>query len=160
MTEITRRRFGQVCMLGLSAMGLSAMGTAKAQPFERVVALPHGGSAPALGMGSWQLAQGRHPAAGEEDALRTGLGLGMRLIDTAEMYGDGRSETMIGRVIAGRRDKVFLVSKVLPSNATSAADIRHACAGSLARLKTDHLDLYLLHWRGGLHRLDIVVRTF
>jgi len=109
-----------------------------------------GGSAPALGMGSWRLGQGRRPATAEEEALRTGLSLGMTLVDTAEMYGNGTSEEMVGRVIGGQREKVFLVSKVLPSNATRADDIRRACAASLTRLKTDYMDLYLLHWRGGV----------
>jgi diketogulonate reductase-like aldo/keto reductase len=96
-------------------------------------------------MGSWRLAQGRRSAATEEEALRTGLSLGMTLIDTAEMYGNGTSEEMVGRVIAGQRDRVFLVSKVL---------------ASLARLKTNYMDLYLLHWRGGVRDLRVVVDAF
>jgi len=88
-----------------------------------MVGLPQGGSAPALGMGSWRPAQGRHPVAEEENALRTGLSLGMTLIDTAEMYGSGASEEMIGRVIAGQREKVFLVSK-------SCRPTRHALTTS------------------------------
>ena len=155
MKAMTRRQFGMVC-----AAGVVASGAARAQQSSRMVALPHGGSAPALGMGSWRLAQGRRPVAQEEDALRTGLSLGMTLIDTAEMYGSGSSEEMIGRVIAGQREKVFLVSKVLPSNATRADTIRRACVASLARLNTEYVDLYLLHWRGGVRRLDIVVDTF
>ncbi len=99
----------------------------------------------ALGQGSWHLAQGRHPATAEEEALRTGLSLGMTLIDTAELYGDGRSEELIKHVIAGRRDRVFLVSKVLPNHAVGDG-IARACEASLARLGTDYLDLYLLHW--------------
>jgi len=83
----------------------------------------------------------------------------MTLIDTAEVYGQGRAEEMVGRVIAGQRDKLFLVSKVAPSHAT-ATGIRAANAASLARLGTDHLDLYLLHWRGGLSDLGIVVDSF
>jgi diketogulonate reductase-like aldo/keto reductase len=101
---------------------------------------------PALGQGSWHLAEGRHPESVEEEALRTGLSLGMTLIDTAEMYSNGRSEELIGRVIASQRDRVFLVSKVLP-NHTTGDGIARACEGSLARLGTDYLDLYLLHWR-------------
>ena len=81
----------------------------------RTVKFHDGTIVPALGQGSWHFAQGRHPEAAEEDALRTGLSLGMTLIDTAEMYSDGRSEELIGRVIAGQRDRVFLVSKVLPN---------------------------------------------
>lgn len=92
--------------------------------------------------------------------MRTGLSLGMSLIDTAEMYGSGSSEEMIARVIAGRRSEVFLVSKVLPSNATTARGIRNACTNSLKRLGTDHLDLYLLHWRAQVRDLALVVDTF
>ncbi|MCD9028128.1 aldo/keto reductase [Luteimonas sp. BDR2-5] len=113
---------------------------------------------PALGQGSWNLGQGRHPAAQEIDALRTGCGLGMTLIDTAEMYGDGRSESLIGRALAGLAQRPRLVSKVLPSNA-SARGIVRACEASLARLGVERLDLYLLHWRGGA-RLPEVVDTF
>lgn len=111
------------------------------------VALPGGERVPAFGLGTWCL--GDHRAArGEELAtLRLGLDLGARLIDTAEMYGDGRSEQLVGEAIAGRRDEVFLVTKLLPHHATSrgAAD---ACEASLRRLGTDRIDLYLLHWRG------------
>ena len=99
-----------------------------------------------LGQGSWHPAQGRHPEAVEEEALRTGLSLGMTLVDTAEICGDGHSEEMISRVIAGQRQRVFLVSKV-HANHVSEDGIVHACEPSLARLGTDYLDLYLLHWR-------------
>lgn len=155
MTMMTRRTFGVVCAAGVLANGL-----ARAQQAPRMVRLPQGGTAPTLGMGSWRLAQGRRPIDQEEAALRTGLSLGMTLIDTAEMYGSGTSEEMVGRVIAGQREKVFLVSKVLPSNAARAEHIRRACAASLQRLNTDSMDLYLLHWRGGVRRLDVVVDTF
>jgi diketogulonate reductase-like aldo/keto reductase len=111
------------------------------------VPLPSGETIPALGMGTWHLGQGRHPEAVEIEALQTGLDLGMTLIDTAEMYGDGASERLIGRAIDGRRDDVFLVSKVLPHHATRHGTIA-ACESSLRRLGTDRLDLYLLHWRG------------
>ena len=154
MEGLTRRQAGVAC----AVVALSG-GSAAAQPRAPVVELPHGGSAPALGQGSWHLAQGRHPAAEEEEALRTGIALGMTLIDTAEVYGQGRAEEMVGRVIAGQRDKVFLVSKVAPSHAT-ANGIRAACAASLNRLATDHLDLYLLHWRGGVADLGVVVDSF
>jgi diketogulonate reductase-like aldo/keto reductase len=113
----------------------------------RAVELPSGEKIPALGMGTWHLGQGRHPAQAEIDAVRTGLDLGMSLIDTAEMYGDGASEQLVGRAIGGRRDDVFLVSKVLPNHATFDGTIA-ACEASLRRLDTDRLDLYLLHWRG------------
>jgi diketogulonate reductase-like aldo/keto reductase len=103
---------------------------------------------PRLGQGTWRMGEGLAPAAQEVDALRLGLDLGMTLIDTAEMYGDGEAERIAGRAIAGcPRDAVFLVSKVLPSNA-SRAGVPRACAASLKRLGTDYLDLYLLHWQG------------
>lgn len=126
---------------------------------ERTVKFHDGTVVPALGQGSWHLAQGRHPAAEEEEALRTGLALGMTLIDTAEVYSNGRSEELIGRAIAGQRDHAFLVSKVLPSHVTGDGMAR-ACAASLARLGTDHLDLYLLHWRNGITDLSGVVTAF
>ena len=125
----------------------------------RTVKFHDGTIVPALGQGSWHLAQGRHPEAVEEEALRTGLSLGMTLIDTAEIYSDGRSEELIGHVIAGQRDRVFLVSKVRPI--TSAGDgIARACQASLPRLGTDHLDLYLLHWRNRDTDLAGVVAAF
>ncbi len=98
-----------------------------------------------IGQGSWYIEQGDQREA--MAALRRGLDLGLAHIDTAEMYGDGRSEAIIGEAIAGRRDEVFLVSKVLPHNA-SKAGTRAACERSLRHLKTDRLDCYLLHWRG------------
>jgi len=125
----------------------------------RAVKFPDGTVVPAVGQGSWHLAQGRHPEAAEEQALSLGVSLGMRLIDTAELYGDGRAENLISRVIANRRDQVFLVSKVLP-NHTSGDGIVRACEGSLARLGTDYLDLYLLHWRNADTDLSRVVGSF
>jgi diketogulonate reductase-like aldo/keto reductase len=122
------------------------------------VELPSGARIPALGMGTWHLGQGRHPEQVEVEALRTGIERGMSLVDTAEMYGDGDSERLVGRAIAGRRDAVFLVSKVLPRHATYEGTIR-ACEHSLARLGTDWLDLYLLHWRGQVP-LEETVRAF
>src|SRR5262249_22729691 len=95
----------------------------------------------------------------EEEALRTGLSLGMTLIDTAEMYGDGRSEKLIGRVIAGQRDRVFLVTKVWPTHVTGNG-IARACEASLGRLGTDHLDLYLLHWPSRDAELSSIVAAF
>jgi diketogulonate reductase-like aldo/keto reductase len=102
---------------------------------------------PALGMGTWRMGERRALHDEELGSLRRGIDLGMRLIDTAEMYGDGAAETLVGEAIAGRRDEVFLVSKVYPHNATRRGTIA-ACERSLARLGTDRLDLYLLHWRG------------
>ena len=118
---------------------------------------------PALGQGSWHLAQGRRPDAVEEEALRTGLSLGMSLIDTAEVYGDGKSEELVGRAVAGQRDRVFLVSKVWPTHVMEKGTAR-ACEASLARLGTGYLDLYLLHWPswppGGLIDLSVAVTAF
>lgn len=113
----------------------------------RAVTLPAGVQVCAYGQGTWHV--GDDPAArGEEMAtLRLGLDLGATLIDTAEMYGDGRAETLVGEAIAGRREEAFLVSKVYPHNATRQGAVA-ACERSLRRLKTDRLDLYLLHWRG------------
>jgi diketogulonate reductase-like aldo/keto reductase len=100
---------------------------------------------PVIGQGTWSVEEGDRTAAFA--ALRVGLDLGMTHIDTAEMYGDGAAEEVVGEAIAGRRDRVFLVSKVLPENASRAGTVA-ACERSLARLKTDRLDCYLLHWRG------------
>ena len=113
----------------------------------RQVTLPNGERVPALGMGTWNMGDDRATRVEEIATLRLGLDLGLRLIDTAEMYGEGLSESLIGEAIAGRRDEVFLVSKVYPHNA-SRRDIAAACERSLRRLGTDRLDLYLLHWRG------------
>jgi diketogulonate reductase-like aldo/keto reductase len=113
----------------------------------RAVTLPNGTSVPALGMGTWYLGEDPDGHDIQLSALRTGIDIGLTLIDTAEMYGDGAAEKLVGRAISGRRDKVFLVSKVLPSNATRRGTIE-ACQNSLRRLRTDHLDMYLLHWRG------------
>jgi diketogulonate reductase-like aldo/keto reductase len=117
--------------------------------------LPSGETIPVLGQGTWHLGQGRHPRADEIDALRLGIDLGMTMIDTAEMYGDGASEQLVGEAIAGRRDDVFLISKVLPEHASRAGTIA-ACEASLRRLGTDRLDLYLLHWRGPIALQDTV----
>jgi len=113
----------------------------------RTVRLPDGTDVPALGQGTWRMGEGRHSARAEADALRQGIDLGMSLIDTAEMYGDGASERVVADAIDGQRDRVFLVSKIYPQNATRRG-IPTACDGSLARLRTDRIDLYLLHWRG------------
>ena len=118
---------------------------AKVDSTVRQVKFPDGTTIPALGQGSWHLGQGRHPADVEEEALRTGLSLGMTLIDTSGNYGDGQSEKLISHVIAGWRDRVFLVSKVEADQVTGD-EMARACEASLARLGTNYLDLYLLHW--------------
>lgn len=112
----------------------------------------------ALGQGTWYIGDDRARRAEEIAALRLGIDLGMTLIDTAEMYGDGRSESLVGEAMAGLRDRVFLVSKVLPSNA-SRKGMTRSCEGSLKRLRTDRLDLYLLHW-SSQHPLEEIVRGF
>lgn len=114
----------------------------------RQVKLPCGISVPALGQGTWYMGESSSAAAEEVKSLQLGIDLGMTLIDTAEMYASGGSEKVVGKAIAGRRDKVYLVSKVLPSNA-SKRGTPAACEASLRRLGTDYLDLYLYHWRGG-----------
>lgn len=119
------------------------------------VTLPNGTRVPALGQGTWRMGESRSTAAAEVRALQAGIDLGMTLIDTAEMYADGGSETVVGEAIRGRRDAVFLVSKVLPSNASHRGTIA-ACEASLKRLGTDHVDLYLLHWRGRYPLADTV----
>jgi diketogulonate reductase-like aldo/keto reductase len=113
----------------------------------RTVRLPSGEAVPALGQGTWRMAEDPARRKHEIAALRLGVDLGMTLIDTAEMYADGAAEELVAEAIAGRRDEVFLVSKVLPQNASRRRTIA-ACEGSLRRLGTDRLDLYLLHWRG------------
>jgi diketogulonate reductase-like aldo/keto reductase len=118
---------------------------AASKPAARTVRLPDGTTVPALGQGCWHLGQGIHPPAVEEEALRTGISLGMTLIDTSGNYGNGRSEEFISHVIAGERDRTFLVSKV-EGNQVSGDGVSRACAASLARLGSEYLDLYLLHW--------------
>src|SRR5436190_19899131 len=102
---------------------------------------------PIIGQGTWNIEGPRDAEQRAVEALRAGLDLGMTHIDTAEMYGNGRAEELVAEAIAGRRQELFLVSKVLPSNASYRGTLA-ACGRSLARLKTTHLDLYLLHWRG------------
>ena len=159
---LSRRKFNRFCAaLGSSLPAVSAIAAlssaletseaigAGSNGPTRAVRLRDGAIVPALGLGSARLAQGRHPEAIEEEALRTGLSLGMTLIDTAEVYSNGHSEELIGRVVAGQRDHVFLISKVWPSH-VAGDGIARACEASLARLGTDHLDLYLLHWPNGI----------
>jgi diketogulonate reductase-like aldo/keto reductase len=169
---LDRREFNGLCAaLASSLPAVSAMckGLSGASAFAaatgidstvggRIVKFRDGTVVPALGQGSWHLGQGRHPEAVEEEALRTGLSLGMTLIDTAEGYSSGRSEELIGGVIAGQRDRVFLVSKV--DHMTTGDAIARACKASLARLGTDHLDLYLAHWRDRGANLSVIVTAF
>jgi diketogulonate reductase-like aldo/keto reductase len=115
----------------------------------KTVALPSGGLVPAFGMGTWQMGENLGTRAEEIKTLRLGLELGASLIDTAEMYGEGRTEELIGEAIEGLRDQAFLVSKVYPHNASRRGAVA-ACERSLQRLRTDRLDLYLLHWRGSV----------
>ena len=111
------------------------------------ITLPDGESVPAYGQGTWHMGETRSRFADEAAALKLGIDLGITLIDTAEMYGNGAAEEIVAEAAKGRRDKLFIVSKVLPYNASQRGTI-DACERSLKRLKTDHIDLYLLHWRG------------
>jgi diketogulonate reductase-like aldo/keto reductase len=122
------------------------------------VAFPNGIAVPALGQGTWNMGEKPPEARREIDSLRAGLDLGMTLIDTAEMYAEGGAEKITGEAIRGRRDEVFLVSKVYPWNASRKGTIE-ACEASLLRMGTDRIDLYLLHWRGN-HPLAETVAAF
>jgi len=161
MRLLNRREFNGLCVaLGsfatpTGAAALVAAAGAGLTGAGRTVKFRGGTVAPALGQGSAGLGKGKRPQAVEEEAVRTGLSLGMTLIDTAELYG---SEEFIGRAIAGQRNRVFLVSKVWPSHVAGNGVMR-ACEASLERLGTDHLDLYLLHWPNGVN-LSSVVTAF
>ena len=124
----------------------------------RHVTLPGGETVPALGLGTWRLGEDRRRRSEEATVLRAGLDLGLTVLDTAEMYADGGAEEVVAEAVAGRRDNVFIVSKVLPQNATRKGTVA-ACERSLARLATDRIDLYLLHWRGS-HPLGPTVEAF
>ena len=115
----------------------------------RTVLLPDGSALPALGQGTWRMGEDPGRRRQELAAIRLGVELGMTVIDTAEMYGEGAAEEMLGEALEGLREQVFLVSKVYPQNA-GRGRIERACEASLKRLKTDRLDLYLLHWRGSV----------
>jgi diketogulonate reductase-like aldo/keto reductase len=121
----------------------------------RRIRLPDGTLVPALGQGTWRIGERAGARRAEVAALRLGLDLGLTLIDTAEMYGDGGAEEVVGEAIAGRRDEVFLVSKVYPHNA-SRTKLPRALDASLRRLKMERLDLYLLHWRGAVPLAETV----
>ena len=183
---LNRRQFSARCAaLSLSASSAMIAVQASAQalgrdveskPAARTVKFPDGMTIPAIGQGSWHLGQGRHRLSLEEEAMHTGIALGMTLIDTSRNYGDGRSESMIGRVIAGQRDRVFLVSKVQedeivhrPAPIGSSEQvvippkgdvIARLCEQSLARLGTGYLDLYLLHSPVPQRYLSGVVASF
>ncbi|MEH3092142.1 MAG: aldo/keto reductase [Agrobacterium cavarae] len=120
--------------------------------------LPSGRDIPALGIGTWNMGESHAEEAQEVASIRKAVELGMTVVDTAEMYADGRSEEIVGKAIADLRDAVFLVSKVYPFNASATGTIE-ACERSLKRLGVDHLDLYLLHWRGS-HPLEETVAAF
>jgi diketogulonate reductase-like aldo/keto reductase len=113
----------------------------------KTIAFKSGPKVPALGQGTWRMGEDREKRGAEITALQAGIDLGMTLIDTAEMYGEGAAEEVVGEAIAGRRDRVFVVSKVYPHHA-SRTELPKACERSLRRLKIETLDLYLLHWRG------------
>jgi diketogulonate reductase-like aldo/keto reductase len=115
----------------------------------KTLQLPSGQTVPVLGMGTWQMGEQAQNRQSEIAALRHGLDLGLSLIDTAEMYGEGGAEEVVGQAIANRRSEIFLVSKVYPHNASRRGTIA-ACERSLKRLNTDYLDLYLLHWPGSI----------
>ena len=163
---LNRREFTGLCATSLISAGavLAASSSAPAQNAApgaapttgRTVKFRDGTIVPALGQGSARLGHGKHPQAAEEEALRTGLALGMTLIDTAEVYG---SEEFIGRAIAGQRDRVFLVSKVWQTH-VAGDGIARACEASLTRLGTDHLDLYLLHFPQKAVGLPSIVAAF
>jgi diketogulonate reductase-like aldo/keto reductase len=127
-------------------------------PSVRTTRFPSGDAVPVLGQGTWHLAENATRHADEVMALRLGIDLGMTLVDTAEMYANGGAEELVGEAIDGRRDDVFLVSKVLPHHATLRGTVS-ACNASLRRLRTDRLDLYLLHWRGPVP-LDETLEAF
>ena len=121
----------------------------------KTIQLPGGAAVPALGQGTWKMGENAREAKREADALRLGIDLGMTLIDTAEMYAEGGSEEVVARAIAGQREQVFLVSKVYPHNA-SRQGLPAACERSLRRLRTEVIDLYLLHWRGSVPLAETV----
>lgn len=152
---LSRRQFNARCAaLGLAlptamlAVRVGAQATDAGTPSKaaaRTVKFPDGIVVPVIGQGSWHLGQGRHAATVEEDALRTGISLGITLIDTSGNYGNGKSEQFIGGAIAGQRDRIFLVTKV-EAEEVAGDGIARACDASLARLRTDYIDLYLLHF--------------
>lgn len=168
---LSRRQFTARCAaFGLSLPALGAITALRASDAvaaaaevskgaARTVAFPDGKVVPALGQGCWHLGQGRHPPAVEADALRTGVSLGMTLVDTSGNYGRGRSEELLGQAFVGQREHIFLVSKV-EGDEISGDGIARACDASLARLGTKYLDLYLLHWPVPSSEFAHVVASF
>jgi len=162
---LSRRQFNALCAaVGLSsvpagAMALSGTSVLAADAPARTAKLRNSAIVPVIGQGSARLGQGRHPEAAEEEALRTGISLGMSLIDTSGDYGNGRSEKLIARAIVGQRDRVFLVSKV-EVHEVSGDGIARAYQASLARLGTNFVDLYLLHWPVPNSKFSEVVAGF
>lgn len=161
--SLSRREFGTFCatlgLLSLTENATIAAANDTVANTGHTVKFPDGTSVPVLGQGTWHLGQGRHPASQEEEALRTGLSLGMTLIDTSGNYGEGRSEELISHVIAGQRDQVFLVSKV-ETDQVAGDGIAGACDASLTRLGTGYLDLYLMHWPVSSSLFDRMVAGF
>ena len=162
---VNRRDFNVLCAALGSCVTLSgaslldAVRAVASTGTGRTVKFQDGAIVPALGLGSAGLGQGRHPAAAEEEALRAGIALGMTLIDTSGDYGGGRSEELIGHAITGQRDRAFLVSKV-EADQVKGDGIARACEASLARLGTDHLDLYLLHWPVPSTKVSLLIAGF
>jgi len=166
---LNRRQFSARCaafglsiptaMLAVQASAQAPGTGAASKPAARTVKLPDGTVVSALGQGGWKLGQGRHTEVVEKEALRTGVSLGMTLIDTSGNYGNGRSERFIGQAIARQRDRIFLVSKV-EADEVSGDGIARACRASRARLGTDYLDLYLLHSPVPSSQLPGVVAAF
>jgi diketogulonate reductase-like aldo/keto reductase len=159
MNVLSRREFSGLCVAFGSFTAATARDAASSKASAsavRTVKFRDGTVVSALGQGSAGLGKGKRPQAEEQEALRTGLSLGMTVIDTAEIYG---SEEFIGRAIAGQRDRVFLVSKVW-QNHVAGDGVARACEASLKRLGTDHLDLYLLHWPDGVTNISAVVTAF
>src|SRR6266853_2000665 len=125
----------------------------------KTVQLPDDERVPALGQGTWRMGEKKKAHADEVAALRLGIDLGMTLIDTAEMYGEGGAEKVVADAVAGQRDRVFVVTKTYPHNA-SCTELPKACERSLKRLRIDAIDLYLLHWRERTPPLQETVDTF
>ena len=159
---LSRRQFTARCAaFGLALPAASAMLGARAeeQKGARTVKLPDGTTVPALGQGCWHLGQGRHPPDVEQDALRKGMSLGLTLLDTSGNYGSGRSEQLVSHVLAGARERVYLVTKV-EGDEVAGDGIARACQASLARLGTDYVDLYLMHWPPSSSQFPGMVAAF